>query len=258
MTITSSDSNKHTADEAVDFSALLNAPKETQQQVLKQVNQHLINLSPEERIQWASDNLPGTHALSSSFGIQSALMLHLLTVKQPDIPVILTDTGYLFDETYQFIDQLTERLGLNLKVYQSSMSTAWQLARFGKEWEKGIEGIESYNRRNKVEPMQRALTEIGVSVWHSGLRRDQAGSRQSLEVLEIRGTRYKFLPIIDLNNKQVYQYLTKHDLPYHPLWEQGYVSLGDTHTSRPLEAGMSEEDTRFFGLKRECGLHFDI
>jgi phosphoadenosine phosphosulfate reductase len=185
-------------------------------------------------------------------------MLHLLTVKQPDIPVILTDTGHLFTETYQFIDQLTERLNLNLKVYQSSMSTAWQLARFGKEWENGVEGIELYNRRNKVEPMQRALKEIGVGVWYSGLRREQAGSRQSLEVLEIRGARYKFLPIIDLNNKQVYQYLTKHDLPYHPLWEQGYVSLGDVHTSRPLEAGMSEEDTRFFGLKRECGLHYEI
>jgi len=258
MTITSCDSDTLIAGDAVDFSALLNAPKEIQQQTLSQVNELLIELSPQERIEWAYNNLPGTHALSSSFGIQSALMLHLLTSHQSDIPVILTDTGHLFEETYQFIDQLTQRLSLNLKVYQSPMSTAWQLASFGKEWEKGLEGIESYNRRNKVEPMQRALTEIGVGVWYSGLRRDQAGSRKSLEVLEIRGTRYKFLPIIDLNNKQVYQYLTKHDLPYHPLWEQGYVSLGDVHTSRPLEAGMSEEDTRFFGLKRECGLHYEI
>ena len=132
------------------------------------------------------------------------------------------------------------------------------MARFGKGWENGVEGIELYTRRNKVEPMQRAVNERGVEVGYSGLRREQAGSRESLDVLETRGSRYKFLPIIDLNNKQVYQYLTKHDLPYHPLWEQGYVSLGDVHTSRPLEAGMSEEDTRFFGLKRECGLHYEI
>jgi phosphoadenosine phosphosulfate reductase len=112
--------------------------------------------------------------------------------------------------------------------------------------------------RNKVEPMQRALTELGVSTWFSGLRSDQASSRKDLPIVEIKGTRYKFLPIIDLNNKQVYQYLTKFDLPYHPLWEEGYVSLGDVHSTSKLEAGMSEEETRFNGLKRECGLHFEI
>ena len=106
--------------------------------------------------------------------------------------------------------------------------------------------------------MQRALADLNVSTWFSGLRRSQSGSREGLPVLELKGRRYKFLPIIDLNNKQVYEYLTKFELPYHPLWEQGYVSVGDTHTSRPLEAGMSEEETRFFGLKRECGLHFEI
>ena len=242
----------------IDFGALINAPEDEQQQILAGVNDYLLTLTPEQRVAWSLDNLPGTHALSSSFGIQSALMLHLLTTQQSDIPVILTDTGHLFEETYQFIDQLTQRLTLNLKVYQSTMSTAWQLARFGKEWENGVDGLESYNRRNKVEPMQRALAEIGVDVWYSGLRSEQASSRSSLPVLEIRGTRYKFLPIIDLNNKQVHQYLTAHDLPYHPLWEKGYVSLGDVHTSRPLEAGMTEEDTRFFGLKRECGLHYEI
>ena len=242
----------------IDFGALINAPEDEQQQILAGVNDYLLTLTPEQRVAWSLDNLPGTHALSSSFGIQSALMLHLLTTQQSDIPVILTDTGHLFEETYQFIDQLTQRLSLNLKVYQSTMSTAWQLARFGKEWENGVDGLESYNRRNKVEPMQRALAESGVDVWYSGLRSEQASSRSGLPVLEIRGTRYKFLPIIDLNNKQVHQYLTAHDLPYHPLWEKGYVSLGDVHTSRPLEAGMSEEDTRFFGLKRECGLHYEI
>jgi len=61
--------------------------------------------------------------------------------------------------------------------------------------------------------------------------------------------------VLDWSNKDVHYYLKNHDLPYHPLWEQGYVSVGDWHTTRPLEAGMSEQDTRFFGLKRECGLH---
>ena len=242
----------------VDFGALLDVPESDQQAILAKANEQLIKLTPQQRVSWALANLPGEHILSSSFGIQSALMLHLVSSEKPQIPVVLTDTGHLFPETYQFIDQLTERLKLNLNVYQSPLSPAWQQARYGKEWEQGLDGIEAYNKRNKVEPMQRALADLNVSTWFSGLRRSQSGSREGLPVLELKGRRYKFLPIIDLNNKQVYEYLTKFELPYHPLWEQGYVSVGDTHTSRPLEAGMSEEETRFFGLKRECGLHFEI
>ena len=242
----------------IDFVALLSAPESDQQAILAKVNQALAELTPQKRVQWALANLPGTHGLSSSFGIQSALMLHLLTQEQADIPVILTDTGHLFPETYQFIDKLTNRLSLNLKVYQSELSPAWQQARYGKEWEQGLDGLDAYNKRNKVEPMQRALEDLEIGTWFSGLRSQQASSREGLPFVEIRGTRYKFLPIIDLHNKQVHEYLTQFDLPYHPLWEEGYVSLGDVHSTRKLEAGMTEEETRFNGLKRECGLHFEI
>lgn len=242
----------------IDFTTLLTAPKSEQTFVLEGVNNELTKCSPQERVAWALENLPSNHALSSSFGIQSALMLHLLTQQQAGIPVVLTDTGHLFPETYSFIDNLTERLSLNLHVYQSDMSPAWQQARFGKEWEQGLEGLDAYNKRNKVEPMQKALTDLDIGTWFSGLRSQQASSRQGLPIVEIRGMRYKFLPIIDLNNKQVHEYLTQFDLPYHPLWEEGYVSLGDVHSTSKLEAGMSEEDTRFNGLKRECGLHFEI
>ncbi len=91
--------------------------------------------------------------------------------------------------------------------------------------------------------------------WISGLRRQQAVSRENLGVLRMQNGILKVHPIIDWTDRQVYQYLIKHDLPYHPLWEKGYVSIGDVHTTRPLTAGMTEEETRFFGLKRECGLH---
>lgn len=121
-------------------------------------------------------HLPGSHALSSSFGIQAAVMLHLVNSVQQDTQVILTDTGYLFPETYRFIDQLTERLGLNLKVYRAETSAAWQEARFGKLWQQGLEGLEQYNRINKVEPMQRALAELEVGTWFAGLRRSQAST----------------------------------------------------------------------------------
>jgi len=242
----------------IDFKALLTASKSEQTATLERVNGELIKFSPQERVMWALEHLPDNHGLSSSFGIQSAVMLHLLTQERADIPVLLTDTGHLFPETYSFIDRLTERLSLNLKVYQSEMSPAWQQARFGNEWEQGVDGLDAYNKRNKVEPMQRALSDLNIGTWFSGLRSQQASSREGLPIVEIRGMRYKFLPIIDLNNKQVHQYLTQFDLPYHPLWEEGYVSLGDVHSTSKLEVGMSEEDTRFNGLKRECGLHFEI
>ena len=103
--------------------------------------------------------------------------------------------------------------------------------------------------------MCHAFNKLEVGSWFAGLRRQQSSSRSELPVLRIQDGRFKMHPIIDWSNRDVYRYLTQHNLPYHPLWERGYVSVGDWHSSRPLTAGMREEDTRFSGLKRECGLH---
>lgn len=220
-----------------------------------QLNAQLEGMGAEQRVEWALERLPGNFALTSSFGIQAAVMLHLVTRVAPQIPVILVDTGYLFPETYGFVDELRDRLDLNLQVYRAPLSSTWQESRYGRLWEQGLAGIEHYNRINKVEPLQRALRELEVGSWFAGLRRDQSGSRARLPVLRLQDDRFKVHPVIDWSNRDVYRYLRRHQLPYHPLWEQGYVSVGDVHTSRPLQPGMREEDTRFFGLKRECGIH---
>lgn len=209
------------------------------------------------RVAWALENLPRDHVVSSSFGIQSAVMLHLMTRAMPDIPVLLFDTGYLFPETYRFVDEMTERLDLNLRVFRADMTPAWQEARFGQLWEQGEQGIKQYNKINKVEPMQRAMSKVGAGTWYSGLRRVQSDSRADRKVLEFQHGRVKFHPIVDWTNRDVHAYLKAHDLPYHPLWEQGYVSVGDTHTTAKWSDGMRQEDTRFFGQVRECGLHLD-
>ena len=224
-------------------------------EALADINEALEAMDAQARVAWALENLPANHIVSSSFGAQSAVMLHMLTQAQPNIPVVLTDTGYLFPETYGFIDELTEKLDLNLHVYRAELSAAWQEARFGRLWEKGIEGIEKYNQMNKVEPMQRALGELKAGPWFAGLRRSQSDTRGKLPVLQKVGNQFKLYPIIDWSNKDLHYYLKEHNLPYHPLWEQGYVSIGDWHTTQSLQEGMSEQDTRFFGLKRECGLH---
>lgn len=227
-------------------------------QSLRELNRWLAMRSAEERVAWALENTAGSHALSSSFGAQAAASLHLVSRQKPDIPVILIDTGYLFPETYRFADELTERLKLNLKVFRPLVSRAWMEARHGRLWEQGLVGIEQYNNLRKVEPMRRALAELDVGTWFTGLRRSQASSRANAPVVEWRGARLKVNPIADWTDREVWQYLKQHDLPYHPLWEQGYVSIGDFHTTTRWEPGMREEDTRFFGLKRECGLHLDI
>lgn len=222
---------------------------------LPSVNQMLESQSAQARTEWALEHLNDSVVLSSSFGVQAAVMLHMITQYKPDVPVILTDTGYLFPETYQFIDELTERLNLNLHVFRANDSAAWQEARYGKLWEQGVEGINKYNQMNKVEPMQRALSSLNAKTWFAGLRRSQSDMRQKLGVLQSVGHQIKVYPIIDWSNKDVHYYLKEHNLPYHPLWEQGYTSIGDWHSTRPQTLGMSEEETRFNGLKRECGLH---
>lgn len=222
-----------------------------------ELNRWLGTLRAEERLAWALESLPGEHVLSSSFGAQSAALLHLATRQRADIPVVLIDTGYLFPETYRFADHLSERLALNLKVYRPQLGVAWMEARFGRLWENGTDGLRRYNDLRKVEPMRRALGELGARTWIAGLRRSQSESRSGIRVLELREGRWKFHPLADWSDRDVWNYAQKHDLPYHPLWEQGYVSIGDVHTTRALAAGMRAEDTRFFGLQRECGLHFD-
>ena len=199
--------------------------------------------------------LPGQHIVSSSFGAQSAVMLHLVTRQQPDIPVVFIDTGYLFPETYRFVDELTQRLNLNLRVYRPEVSGAWQEARYGKRWEQDLQGLEAYNQDNKVEPMRRAIEELEVGTWFSGLRRSQSAERRDTPFVENSGDRFKVYPIADWTDRDVFVYLRQHDLPYHPLWEKGYVSIGDTHTTKSLADVDSLEQTRFHGLKRECGLH---
>lgn len=222
---------------------------------LHALNDWLAAQEAEQRVAWALDTVPGRHALASSFGAQAAVSLHMITRLAPSIPVILIDTGYLFPETYRFADALTERLGLNLHVYRPQLGIGWMEARLGRLWEQGVEGLDRYNALRKVEPMQRALHELGITGWFAGLRRVQSHSREHIPFVDRQRGRWKFHPLADWTDRDVGRYLQRYDLPYHPLWDKGYVSIGDIHTTRRWEPGMSEEETRFFGLKRECGLH---
>lgn len=227
---------------------------------LDTINQYLISVESSKIIAWAEKNFGEGLVMSTSFGIQAAVMLHLVTQIIPNIPIIWIDTGYLPTETYIFADELTKKLNLNLKVFQSPLSPARMEALYGKLWQKNdLESLNLYDQIRKVEPMQRALRELKATAWLAGLRQNQTNFRQQLKYVNKQGNQYKILPILTWTSQEVYKYLTEYDLPYHPYFDQGYVSVGDWHSSRPLTADdNSERDTRFHGVKQECGLHLPL
>ncbi len=195
--------------------------------------------------------------VSTSFGIYSAVMLHLVTSIVPEIPVVWIDTGYLPEETYRFAADLETRLQINLHVYQSAISPARMEALYGRLWATtDAESLDRYHYIRKVEPMQRALRDLSAAGWLTGVRRDQSDHRKNLSRVVVHEGRYKFHPLLSWSRKELKHYLERHELPLHPLYYRGYLTVGDWHSSRPMRAGDSHErSTRFHGIKQECGLH---
>jgi len=195
--------------------------------------------------------------MSSSFGIHAAALLHLATRVVRKIPVVWVDTGYLPAETYRYAETLRERLDPSQHVYSAELSPARMEALYGRLWEANTpEALDRYHTIRKVVPMQRALDALDASGWLAGLRSDQTEHRGALRPIEEQWGREKFLPLLHWSTLEVERYLDEYDLPRHPLQSDGFATVGDWHTSRPLEAGDElARDSRFLGLKQECGLH---
>jgi len=225
---------------------------------LRQVNVELEGAEAEEVVRWALGQYGDRLVVSTSFGATSAVMLHLVTRVAPDIPVVCVDTGYLFPETYRFAQDLSERLGLRIHWATPTISAARQEALFGRLWEHGEEGVAEDLRINKVEPMQRALDDLDALAWLAGLRADQTAHRATLPRVGLQDGRVKVHPILDWSADEVDAYMERHDLPYHPLYEQGYRSIGDHHSTLPTSPDMDPRDGRILGKKRECGLHLPL
>ncbi|MDX1648633.1 MAG: phosphoadenylyl-sulfate reductase [Myxococcota bacterium] len=235
-------------------------PRSLSPEALAAAADALADAPAEEVVRWAVRTFGEGLVASTSFGIHAAATLHLVTRVWPRIPVVWVDTGYLPPETYRFAEALTRRLDLNLHVAQSPLSPARMEALHGRLWESDDpEDLDRYHRIRKVEPMQRALAELGATAWVSGLRADQTRHREALPRVGVQGGRAKILPILPWSTRDVFRYLKRHDLPLHPLFEQGYASVGDWHSSRPVTAGDEDaRDTRFGGRRQECGLHLEL
>ncbi len=197
----------------------------------------------------------GTRVVATtSFGLQAAVMLHLIHHHAPEIPVVFIDTGYLFPETYHYIETLMEKWPVDLRTYMPRLTAARQEALYGKLWEQGKEGNDKYALINKIEPMNRALQELGADVWLSGLRRSQSSTRVHRPFAEQQKKTLKVYPILDWADAQVAAYMATNGIPPHPLADQ-YVTMGDWHSTSAAEQGVEAEYTRYNGQKYECGLH---
>ncbi|MGB6219446.1 phosphoadenylyl-sulfate reductase [Haloferula sp.] len=217
----------------------------------------LAGLNAGDRLRLLREHFGGRLVASTSFGLQSAVMLDLIAQHAPDVPVVFIDTGFLFPETYRYAEQLTERLGTDLRIFHPRFSAARMEAVHGKLWEQGKEGGDKYSVITKVEPMDRALRQLGADVWISGVRRSHSSTRIDRPLAEQQKKTLKVYPILDWADAQISAYMHDRGLPSHPLADHGYVTMGDWHSTKPAVDGLDAEATRFNGDKYECGLHLD-
>ncbi len=218
----------------------------------EEVAQTLADLKAGERIKWLYETYGDRVVASTSFGLQAAVMLHLIAENAPKIPVVFVDTGYLFPETYQYLEKLTASLEVDIRRYVPKLTAAHQDACWPKQWETDP---QRYATINKVEPMNRALQELEKDIWISGLRRSQSSTRRNRELAEQQNATLKVYPILDWADAQVASYFYTHQLEHHPLEPDGYLTMGDWHSTRKPKQGEDGEATRFGGEKYECGLH---
>jgi len=222
-----------------------------------QLSADLARLKAGERLELLHEGYGSRLVASTSFGLQAAVMLKLIADHAPGIPVVFIDTGYHFPETYRYADELAKRFGTDLRVYQPTHSAARMEALWGPLWDQGKEGMDRYAMLTKIEPMDRALRELGADVWISGVRRSHSSTRIERPFAEQQKRTLKVYPILDWPDAQISAYMHDHGLPPHPLAEQGYVTMGDWHSTQPAVDGLDAEATRFNGEKYECGLHLD-
>ncbi len=217
------------------------------------LNESFEKSSSEDIVRWAASEL-NPLCMSTSFGAESAVLLHLVTQIQPNIPVLFTNTGFHFKETLEHRDKLTARLKLNLRELKPEMSNAEFLQKNGKLYERDPDACCAVN---KIAPFEKAI--VDYEGWITGIRRGQASTRAQARFVEpYRDRLIKVNPLLNWNGKMFWDYAKKYDLPYHPLWEKGYLSIGcspETCT-RPVLAGEDARAGRWAGQNKiECGIH---
>ncbi len=213
-------------------------------------------MSAEDVLRWAYGEFGDTMALTCSWQRQSSVLVHMVSELGLDIPVVELDTQLFFRETYETRDRLVERYGLTLQRPEI-ISVAAQAVREGPNlWETEPDrccGIR------KVEPLERALAPYAA--WVTGIRREQSPSRATAQKVEWseRYAVWKIQPLVDWDSKRVQAYIHVNEIPYNPLHDAGYPSIGCIPCTRPIREGEEERAGRWAGSdKLECGIHAPV
>jgi phosphoadenosine phosphosulfate reductase len=217
-----------------------------------ELNARLREASPQEILAVAIETLGDRLALVSSFGAESAVLLHMAAQLTPDIPVLFLDTGMLFGQTLDYRKALAARLGLtdvrDLRPQYQDLATQDPSANL---WQTDTDACCNIR---KVLPLDRALGDFDG--WITGRKRFQGGDRLRLQVVEESDGKLKFNPLANWTKEQIAAYAAEHDLPPHPLVEFGYPSIGCWPCTKPVEEGQDERSGRWAGQdKTECGIH---
>ncbi len=217
---------------------------------------HLETLSAEALINelLTPENEAGA-CITCSFQAEDMIVLHLLHQRVPKIPVLFLETGYHFDETYEYRDRLAKEWNLNLVNLAAQISVREQESQFG------ILNQTDQTRCcqiRKVEPLMKGLEPY--ELWFTGLRREQSPTRKNLKKVEHHRvpsgkTLLKISPLADWDWKRVWQYTVANNIPYLPLYDQGYLSVGCQPCTAVPDDPENARSGRWGGKKLECGIH---
>jgi phosphoadenosine phosphosulfate reductase len=210
-------------------------------------------MTAEESLLWAHDRFGDRLCLTCSWQKQSSVLVHMVSELELDIPVIELDTGLFFRETYETRERLVERYGLEL-IRPEIISVAEQHRREGPNlWERDPDRCCHVR---KVEPLERVLREYDS--WVSGIRREQSLTRKDAQRVEWseRYEVWKVHPLVDWDAKRVDAYIKVNEIPYNPLHDSGYPSIGCMPCTRPVARDEDERAGRWADSdKIECGIH---
>lgn len=193
--------------------------------------------------------------LTSSFQTHSIPLLHIISETDKSIPVLFINTGFHFPETLRFRDEIAGKFGLNLIDVKSTVSRNLQRDEKGQFYFTSDPDYCCF--LNKTQPIETFLAEYDI--WINGIRADQNANRKNMQTEQAAPFGcVRFHPMLDWSSKMIYDYAKAHQLPKHPLENQGYLSIGCEPCTRKLDLS-NDRGGRWFGLnKTECGLHTDL
>jgi phosphoadenosine phosphosulfate reductase len=221
---------------------------------LRIISDEMEERSAEEVLGWAADRFAGRIVLTCSWQMQSSVLVDMLDRIGAEVRIVELDTGLLFPETYETRDRLVERYGIAVERIEPEQTVAEQARSEGDElWRRDPDRCCSLR---KVAPLQRALA--GMDAWITGIRRVQSPGRltaRKVDLDERRGV-VKIQPLVDWSDEDVIGYLYAHDVPYNPLHDRGFPSVGCVPCTRAVREGEDRRAGRWASSgKTECGLH---